>query len=198
MLIAKCKKCGKKYELGPIEKPSDFRCECGGELTSNETLKESLEKSNKKKPKLICSNMKCKNIEDIEGKYCPECGSEIVERDSNLIFAKLNCPSEPTKYNKQKPKGYVSFKPNLLKQKRIVNKKGKVHDRYWRIVQGNSRQEFYEKIEKWENSGYELIPESLSTTLSGGIGGSVSHIGLGVTIMTYSAFMRKRTMNVFI
>ena len=37
------------------------------------------------------------------------------------------------------------------------------------------------EIEKWEKWGYELIPESLSTTLSGGIGGNISHIGLGLT-----------------
>ena len=66
MVIVKCEKCGNEYELGPNEKPSDCSCECGGELTSNKTTAESLEKSNKI-PKFICSNMKCRNIEDVKG-----------------------------------------------------------------------------------------------------------------------------------
>ena len=43
---------------------------------------------------VICSNMKCKNIDDIEGDFCPDCGSETVESDSTLIFAKQNFPTE--------------------------------------------------------------------------------------------------------
>ena len=34
MVIAKCEKCEKEYQLNPNEKPSDFQCECGGELSS--------------------------------------------------------------------------------------------------------------------------------------------------------------------
>jgi len=30
MVIAKCVKCEKEYELEPDEKPSNFQCECGG------------------------------------------------------------------------------------------------------------------------------------------------------------------------
>ena len=36
MVIVKCEKCGKEYELGYGEKLSDFQCECGGELSPNE------------------------------------------------------------------------------------------------------------------------------------------------------------------
>ena len=36
MVIVKCEKCGKEYELGSDEKLSDFQCECGGELSPDE------------------------------------------------------------------------------------------------------------------------------------------------------------------
>jgi len=42
MTIAKCEKCGKEYQLKSDEKPSDFKCECGGELSANESF-ETLE-----------------------------------------------------------------------------------------------------------------------------------------------------------
>ncbi len=59
---------------------------------------------------MICSNMKCSYTNDVEGEFCPECGSKTSEYDSNLIFAKQNCPVEKTEStNKTK---YVSFKSN--------------------------------------------------------------------------------------
>ena len=36
MVIVICEKCGKEYQLESNEKPSDFQCECGGELSSKE------------------------------------------------------------------------------------------------------------------------------------------------------------------
>lgn len=60
----------------------------------------------------ICSNMKCSYTTDIEGDFCPECGSETVENNSNLIFAKQNYQSEPVE-SKNKPTKYVSFKPGV-------------------------------------------------------------------------------------
>ena len=33
MVIVKCEKCGKEYQLGPNDKISDFKCECGGKLS---------------------------------------------------------------------------------------------------------------------------------------------------------------------
>jgi hypothetical protein len=59
------------------------------------------------------------------------------------------------------------------------------------LVNGNSPQDLYVKIEKYEKYGYELIPESLSTTLSGGIGMTSGKLGAGATILTYSVFMKK-------
>jgi len=40
MVIAKCEKCKKEYQLESNEKPSDFQCECGGELSSKEVAVE--------------------------------------------------------------------------------------------------------------------------------------------------------------
>jgi DNA-directed RNA polymerase subunit RPC12/RpoP len=42
MVVAKCVKCGKEYELEHGEKPSNFQCECGGELKSKEIVSESI------------------------------------------------------------------------------------------------------------------------------------------------------------
>jgi hypothetical protein len=38
LVIAKCKECGKEYQLESNEKPSDFQCDCGGELSSKEAV----------------------------------------------------------------------------------------------------------------------------------------------------------------
>ena len=35
-----CVSCGRKYELGTGEKPSDFQCTCGGNLEERRTLKD--------------------------------------------------------------------------------------------------------------------------------------------------------------
>ncbi len=74
-----------------------------------------------------------------------------------------------------------------------VNRKENFNpDRKWRIVEGNSRPDLYAKIEKYEKYGYELIPESLSTTLSGGLGYNTGKLGVAGTILTYSVFMKKK------
>ena len=36
-MIAKCTECGKEYEIKDGEKPSDYQCECGGELQHQKT-----------------------------------------------------------------------------------------------------------------------------------------------------------------
>ncbi len=38
MVLVKCLKCGKEYELGSNEKLSGFQCECGGELSPNKKV----------------------------------------------------------------------------------------------------------------------------------------------------------------
>ena len=113
----------------------------------------------------LCPNDECTNIsKKVKSGHCSQCGSKLIE----------------------------SSKPKKIQlNKDIIDAKAEVHTGKWRIVQGSSRKQFYDKIEKWENLGYILIPESLSTTLSGGIGGSIDGIGLGTTILTYSAFMKK-------
>lgn len=49
MVIAKCEKCKKEYQLESNEKPSDFQCECGGELSSKEVLVEPVKPIKPKK-----------------------------------------------------------------------------------------------------------------------------------------------------
>ena len=37
-------------------------------------------------------------------------------------------------------------------------------DRKWRIINENNKNAFYEKISKYEQVGYELLPESFSAS----------------------------------
>jgi uncharacterized membrane protein len=39
-VIAKCTECGKEYELKEGKKPSDYQCECGGELQHQKPQRE--------------------------------------------------------------------------------------------------------------------------------------------------------------
>lgn len=66
----------------------------------------------------ICSNMKCKYSNNVDGDFCPECGSKTVESDSNLIFAKQNYQNEPIE-SKNKTTKYVSFKSAVKTPKMI-------------------------------------------------------------------------------
>ena len=51
MVVAKCVKCGKEYELKSDEEPSNFQCECGGDLKSKKIVSKSLKtKKSKDKP----------------------------------------------------------------------------------------------------------------------------------------------------
>jgi DNA-directed RNA polymerase subunit RPC12/RpoP len=43
MVVAKCEKCGKEYQLEPNKKLSNFQCECGGELSPKEVVVEPLD-----------------------------------------------------------------------------------------------------------------------------------------------------------
>lgn len=38
MVVVKCGKCGRGYQLEAGEKPSDYQCECGGKLTYSESI----------------------------------------------------------------------------------------------------------------------------------------------------------------
>ena len=49
MVIAKCGKCGKEYQLKSDEKLSNFQCKCGGELTLNGRVSETVEPIKTKK-----------------------------------------------------------------------------------------------------------------------------------------------------
>jgi len=46
-MLANCEKCGKEYELKENENPSDFQCECGGDLTSKKIEPLETKKPNK-------------------------------------------------------------------------------------------------------------------------------------------------------
>lgn len=51
MMLAKCVKCGKEYQLESNETPSNFQCECGGELSSKESSETVKNNTPKKKNK---------------------------------------------------------------------------------------------------------------------------------------------------
>lgn len=48
----------------------------------------------------------------------------------------------------------------------------------WKIIKANSRKEFYRKVEKYEERGYRLIPQSYN-------------VGGGSTNYFYTAIMQK-------
>nr|WP_319374507.1 DUF5518 domain-containing protein [uncultured Methanobacterium sp.] len=49
MVIAKCKECGKEYQLSSRDNLGEFQCECGGELEYKENLEVKKEDSIKMK-----------------------------------------------------------------------------------------------------------------------------------------------------
>lgn len=69
MELLKCNLCGKEYELNDGENPSDFQCECGGDL-SPEIKKISTVME--KKEAGICKN--CGNKLPGNNVICPKCG----------------------------------------------------------------------------------------------------------------------------
>lgn len=73
LVIAKCEKCGKEYELESNKKSSDFQCECGGELSSKDAVIEPLKAPQNKKC-VLCGKELESNYE-----YCPECGGSTKE-----------------------------------------------------------------------------------------------------------------------
>jgi len=71
LLLLKCNLCGKEYELEDGENPSDYQCECGGNL-SPEIKKSTI--ARKKKEVEICKN--CGNKLPENSSVCPKCGFE--------------------------------------------------------------------------------------------------------------------------
>lgn len=56
MIIAKCRKCGKKYELKPDEKLSDFQCGCGGELKFHYAIDVEYDENKEPKREIISNS----------------------------------------------------------------------------------------------------------------------------------------------
>jgi len=87
MVIAKCVKCGKEYKLKPDEKPSNFQCECGGQLGYSEDIINPERKKSKKTE--LCT--KC-GVENPSGStFCMECGNQLKSMD-NLTNSKKKTP----------------------------------------------------------------------------------------------------------
>jgi len=114
MVIAKCAKCGKEYELKANDKLSDFQCECGGELTSNEMTSATLKtKKPNKTPKDIREDWdkqsKNKKIGiGILGVCC--IGIILI-----VVFGGLFSPNKTTSSGNSFQNQYISFtKPSDL------------------------------------------------------------------------------------
>jgi len=53
LVVVKCVKCGRKYQLLQNENLSDFQCTCGGDLTQQYTKADIKSKNNKKSHKIL-------------------------------------------------------------------------------------------------------------------------------------------------
>lgn len=42
-------------------------------------------------------------------------------------------------------------------------------DRKWKVISASGRDDFYKKVEKYENRGYVLLPESFNRIMNGKI-----------------------------
>ena len=87
MVKVKCKKCGKEYDLKKGDKPSDFQCECGGDL--DYSMKTIAEFRKGRNPPIItdknskfCPSCGAKNPEDAD--FCCECG-KTFNHDQKLV-----------------------------------------------------------------------------------------------------------------
>ncbi|MDY9922796.1 hypothetical protein [Methanobacterium sp.] len=68
-MIAKCKECGKEYELKFGQRTSNFQCECGGDLrklTFRELYKENEERLQNKEPKITYQQQTDKTLPQAE------------------------------------------------------------------------------------------------------------------------------------
>jgi len=101
-MLARCKECGKEYELDRGENPSDYQCECGGKLNYNEnTTVDSAKKVYSKFTNKIKSEVDyiSENNKKMEAAYkkklrdqnrlikCPLCNHDL---SSNAVVC-LNC-----------------------------------------------------------------------------------------------------------
>lgn len=75
MVIVKCKGCGKEYELVNGENPSNYQCECGGNLIFDDKL-DDYGNSQKIKKTEVCLDCGTKNPE--KALYCQECGHKLL------------------------------------------------------------------------------------------------------------------------
>ena len=73
MILAKCEKCGKEYQLEPKDDPSDFQCECGGELKYKDSEEVPIN--------TVCPFCGRENPDGT--KYCASCGKELKENKAH-------------------------------------------------------------------------------------------------------------------
>ena len=78
MVLTKCIKCGKDYELESGEEPANFQCECGGELKPIEKQDKNIQEM---KATNICPYCRTENEET--SKYCQNCGKKINNQSAN-------------------------------------------------------------------------------------------------------------------
>jgi hypothetical protein len=121
MVVAKCTKCGKEYELESDEKPSNFQCECRGDLTSNEMTSETVKtKKPNKTPSDIRENWDKQSTNKkigigILGVCC--IGIILV-----VVFAGLFSPNKTSSGGTSFQNQYVSFQyPTGYDVKEITN-----------------------------------------------------------------------------
>jgi len=106
MVNAKCDSCSQEYKLETGENPSDFQCECGGELKSSEQFDQIEEISNDSETTVKCPY--CGEKTPADKKICTSCNKFLR---SITTYAK---PDKPYK-------GYLSTKSTSKPTKSFIN-----------------------------------------------------------------------------
>ncbi len=114
MVNAKCNSCSQEYQLETGENPSDFQCECGGELNYSEQFERIEEDSNDAKTSVKCPY--CGEKTPADKKICTSCNKFLRPITT---FAK---PDKPYK-------GYLSTKSTSQPTQSFINL-----DLKWEIV----------------------------------------------------------------
>ena len=91
-MLARCKECGKEYNIGSDESVADFQCTCGGKLRSVKPIPSYVKKEKENTTKLISCPV-CKHELSSNAVTCHNCGNPTGKNvDSMWVVIGLLVP----------------------------------------------------------------------------------------------------------